>query len=180
MGFGFAAFFFFVLITRATELDYNSERRASRHVRRPVSAALNAPCLCASTVRLVLSAVFGVLGGVILVMSWWRFGSVMACVVVVGLMLGFLVASVVLFTPLGRKLLVKYSRLTDNCFTNVAVSFCGLSSGDLDVFRRSDVVFWVTFCSVLLVVPLFFVRWPREVKGWRPGRCCHLVAECQH
>lgn len=43
----------------------------------------------------------GVLGGVVLVMSWWRFGSVMACVVVVGLMLGFLVASVVLFTPLG-------------------------------------------------------------------------------
>lgn len=35
-------------------------------------------------------------------MSWWRFGSVMACVVVVGLMLGFLVASVVLFTPLGE------------------------------------------------------------------------------
>ncbi|XP_056878633.1 transmembrane 7 superfamily member 3 [Takifugu flavidus] len=108
MGFGFAAFFFFVLITRTAALDYN--------------------------LRLVLSAVIGVLGGVVLVMSWWRFGSVMACVVVVGLMLGFLVASVVLFTPLG----------------------------DLDVFRRSDVVFWVTFCSVLLVVPLFFVRWPRE------------------
>uniref|UniRef100_A0A674PNV6 Transmembrane 7 superfamily member 3 n=1 Tax=Takifugu rubripes TaxID=31033 RepID=A0A674PNV6_TAKRU len=108
MGFGFAAFFFFVLITRTAELDYN--------------------------LRLVLSAVIGVLGGVVLVMSWWRFGSVMACVVVVGLMLGFLVASLVLFTPLG----------------------------DLDVFRRSDVVFWVTFCSVLLVVPLFFVRWPRE------------------
>lgn len=45
----------------------------------------------------------GVLGGVVLVMSWWRSGSVMACVVVVGLMLGFLVASAVLFTPLGRK-----------------------------------------------------------------------------
>lgn len=65
----------------------------------------NAPRLCAPTVRLVLSAVFGVLGGVVLMMSWWRFGSVMACVVVVGLMLGFLVASVVLFTPLGRELL---------------------------------------------------------------------------
>lgn len=45
----------------------------------------------------------GVVGGVILVMSWWRFGSVMACVVVVGLILGFLVASTVLFTPLGRE-----------------------------------------------------------------------------
>ncbi|XP_053200027.1 transmembrane 7 superfamily member 3 [Scomber japonicus] len=108
MGFSFATFFFFVLITRTTDLDYN--------------------------IRLALSAVIGVVGGVLLVMSWWRFGSVMACVVVVGLMLGFLIASTVMFTPLG----------------------------DLDVFRQSDVVFWVTFCSIMIVVPLFFVRWPRE------------------
>uniref|UniRef100_A0A3Q2QRY0 Transmembrane 7 superfamily member 3 n=1 Tax=Fundulus heteroclitus TaxID=8078 RepID=A0A3Q2QRY0_FUNHE len=108
MGFSFAAFFFFVLITRTTQLDYD--------------------------LRLAVSAMVGVVGGVVLVMSWWRFGSVMACVVVVGLMLGFLVASVVLFTPLG----------------------------DLDVFRKSDVVFWVTFCCIMLTFPLFFMRWPRE------------------
>ncbi|XP_042259783.1 transmembrane 7 superfamily member 3 [Thunnus maccoyii] len=108
MGFSFAAFFFFVLITRTTDLNYD--------------------------IRLAVSALIGVVGGVLLVMSWWRFGSVMACVVVVGLMLGFLIASTVLFTPLG----------------------------DLEVFRRSDVVFWVTFCSIMIIVPLFFVRWPRE------------------
>ncbi|CAG5926955.1 unnamed protein product [Menidia menidia] len=108
MGFSFMAFFFFVLITRTTELDYN--------------------------IRLALSAVVGVVGGVLLVMSWWRFGSVMACIVVVGLTLGFLVASTVLFTPLG----------------------------DLEVFRSSDVVFWVTFSCIMITVPLFFVRWPRE------------------
>lgn len=109
MGFSFAAFFFFILITRTTELDYD--------------------------IRLALSAMLGVVGGIILVMIWWRFGSVMAVVViVVGLMLGFLLASVVLFTPLG----------------------------DIDVFRKSDAVFWVTFCCVTLIVPLFFVRWPRE------------------
>nr|XP_057934641.1 transmembrane 7 superfamily member 3 isoform X3 [Doryrhamphus excisus] len=34
--------------------------------------------------------------------------------------------------------------------------------GDVDVFRRSDAVFWVTFCSIMIIVPLFFVRWPRE------------------
>ncbi|KAM7377947.1 hypothetical protein PAMA_013046 [Pampus argenteus] len=78
MGFSFAAFFFFVLITRTTELNYD--------------------------IRLAVSAVIGVVGGVLLVMSWWRFGSVMACVVVVGLMLGFLIASTVLFTPLGMKI----------------------------------------------------------------------------
>ncbi|XP_036432546.1 transmembrane 7 superfamily member 3 [Colossoma macropomum] len=107
MGFAFGAFFFFVLITRTTTLDYN--------------------------IRLTLTAVIGVVGGVILVMTWWRFGSVMACVVVVGLILGFLVSSIVFFTPLG----------------------------DLAVFRN-DVVFWVTFSCIVLIVPLFFIRWPRE------------------
>lgn len=108
MGFSFVAFFSFVAITRTTKLDYD--------------------------IRLALSAVIGVVGGVLLVMSWWRFGSVMACIVVVGLMLGFLLAATILFTPLG----------------------------DLDVFRHSDVVFWVTFCCIMVIVPLFFVRWPRE------------------
>lgn len=100
-------FFFFVLITRTTKLDYD--------------------------IRLTLTAVIGVVGGVILVMSWWRFGSVMSCVVVVGLMLGFLISSIVFFTPVG----------------------------DIQVFR-SNVVFWVTFSCIVVGVPLFFVRWPRE------------------
>ncbi|KAB5565967.1 hypothetical protein PHYPO_G00247680 [Pangasianodon hypophthalmus] len=107
LGFGFGAFFFFVLITRTTTLDYN--------------------------IRLALTALIGVVGGVILVMTWWRFGSVMACVVVAGLILGFLISSIIFFTPLG----------------------------DLSVFRN-DVVFWVTFSCIVLVVPLFFIRWPRE------------------
>ncbi|KAM9824465.1 transmembrane 7 superfamily member 3 [Neosynchiropus ocellatus] len=108
MGFSFAAFFFFVLITRFNSLEYD--------------------------IALALAAVIGAVGGVLLVMSWWRFGSVMACIVVVGLMLGFMAASVLMFTPLG----------------------------DLDVFRQSNTVFWATFCCVMFLVPLFFVRWPRE------------------
>ncbi|KAK1906276.1 Transmembrane 7 superfamily member 3 [Dissostichus eleginoides] len=111
MGFSFATFFFFVLVTRTTGLEYD---------------------MC-----LAVSAVIGVVGGVLLVMSWWRFGSVMACIVVVGLMLGFLIASTVLFTPLG----------------------------DLDVFRRSDAVFWVTFCCIMLIVPLFLCVGPERVTS---------------
>ncbi|KAI5100236.1 transmembrane 7 superfamily member 3 [Silurus meridionalis] len=112
LGFGFGAFFFFVLITRTTTtgtttLDYD--------------------------LRLALTALMGIVWGVALVMSWWRFGSVMACVVVAGLVLGFLVSSIVFFTPLG----------------------------DVSVFHN-DVVFWVTFSCIMLVVPLFFIRWPRE------------------
>ncbi|KAL2102634.1 hypothetical protein ACEWY4_001802 [Coilia grayii] len=107
MGFAFSAFFFFILITRTTTLDYD--------------------------IRLALTALIGTVGGVFLVMWWWRFGSVMACVTVVGLILGFLFASGLFFTPLG----------------------------DLDVFR-SDVVFWVTFGCFVVIVPILFVRWPRE------------------
>ncbi|XP_062860764.1 transmembrane 7 superfamily member 3 [Trichomycterus rosablanca] len=107
MGFGFGAFFFFVLITRSTTLDYD--------------------------IRLALTALIGVVSGMILTMIWWRFGSVLACVVVVGLILGFLISSIVFFTPLG----------------------------DLHVFQK-DVVLWVTFSCIMLAVPLFFIRWPRE------------------
>ncbi|XP_034019578.1 transmembrane 7 superfamily member 3 [Thalassophryne amazonica] len=108
MGFSFAAFVFFVLFTRTTALDYD--------------------------LRVGLAALLGVVGGAILVMSWWRFGSVMACILVVGLILGFLISSTVLFTPLS----------------------------DISVFRHSSVVFWVTFCCIMIIVPVFFVRWPRE------------------
>uniref|UniRef100_A0A673KTS5 Transmembrane 7 superfamily member 3-like n=1 Tax=Sinocyclocheilus rhinocerous TaxID=307959 RepID=A0A673KTS5_9TELE len=83
--------------------------------------------------RLALTALMGVVGGVAMVMSWWRFGSVMACVLVVGLILGFLISSIVFFTPLG----------------------------DLPVFHN-DVVFWVVFVCIMVFVPLFFIRWPRE------------------
>ncbi|XP_076862943.1 transmembrane 7 superfamily member 3 [Brachyhypopomus gauderio] len=107
MGFAFGAFVFFVLFTRTTSLDYD--------------------------LRLVLAALFGVIVGVTLVMSWWRFGSAMSCVVVVGLLLGFLISSIVFFTPLG----------------------------DMDVFRN-DIMFWVTFSCIVAIVPVFFIRWPRE------------------
>ncbi|KAF5901635.1 transmembrane 7 superfamily member 3-like [Clarias magur] len=106
LGFGFAAFFFFVLITRTTTLDYD--------------------------LQLALTALVGIVGGVFLVMMWWRFGSVMACVVVAGLMLGFLISSIIFFTPLG----------------------------DLSVFH-DDAVFWVMFICIVLVVPPFFIRWPK-------------------
>lgn len=58
------------------------------------------------------------------------------------------------------------------------VFFCGLSSGDLDVFRHSDVLFWVTFCSIMVVVPFFFLRWPREVNWRRPLVCVTLLPPC--
>ncbi|XP_026066135.1 transmembrane 7 superfamily member 3-like [Carassius auratus] len=107
MGFCFMAFVFFVLMTTTTALEYD--------------------------LRLALTALMGVVGGVAMVMSWWRFGSVMACVLVVGLILGFLISSIAFFTPLG----------------------------DLPVFH-DDVVFWVVFVCIMVFVPLFFIRWPRE------------------
>lgn len=103
MGFSFSAFFFFVLITRTAHLDYNSGFffHASPPSSCPAHSLVDVSPSPPLTVNLAVSSVIGVLGGVTLVTSWWRFGSVMACVVVVGLVLGFMVASTVLFTPLG-------------------------------------------------------------------------------
>lgn len=53
------------------------------------------------SVRLILTAVAGIIGGLFLVASWWRFGSVLLCVFIIGLVLGFLFSSTVFFTPLG-------------------------------------------------------------------------------
>lgn len=75
----------------------------SCHISSQIKVLLTLVCFHPSAVRLAVSAVIGVVGGVLLVMSWWRFGSVMACIIVVGLMLGFLIASTILFTPLGMK-----------------------------------------------------------------------------
>ncbi|KYO26344.1 transmembrane 7 superfamily member 3 isoform X1 [Alligator mississippiensis] len=106
MGFIFMGLFFFVLITRVTNLGYD--------------------------VCLILTAVAGIVGGLLLVAYWWRFGFVPLCMVLVGLMLGLLFASMIFFTPLG----------------------------DYRVFR-DDAVFWVTFSCIALMIPVVFVGCPR-------------------
>ncbi|KAL1775905.1 transmembrane 7 superfamily member 3 [Sigmodon hispidus] len=102
IGFIFLGFFFYILITRLTSLQYD--------------------------VRLVLTAVAGSMGGILLVASWWRFGALMLCMLCVGLVLGFLVSSGIFFTPLGN----------------------------LNVFR-DDGVFWVTFSCIALFIPVIFM-----------------------
>ncbi|XP_027285903.1 transmembrane 7 superfamily member 3 isoform X2 [Cricetulus griseus] len=102
VGFIFLGFFFYILISRLTSLKYD--------------------------VRLVLTAVAGSIGGILLVASWWRFGTLMLCMLCVGLVLGFLVSSGTFFTPLGN----------------------------LNVFR-DDGVFWVTFSCITLLVPVIFM-----------------------
>ncbi|NWJ04303.1 TM7S3 protein, partial [Crypturellus undulatus] len=106
MGFIFTGFFFFVFITRVTGLGYD--------------------------VRLILTAAAGIIGGLLLVATWWRFGSVLLCMLIIGLVLGFLFSSAIFFTPLG----------------------------DYKVFR-DDVVFWVTFSCVALMIPVLFFGCPR-------------------
>ncbi|XP_048884710.1 transmembrane 7 superfamily member 3 isoform X2 [Brienomyrus brachyistius] len=107
MGLCFAASIFYVIITKTTTLDYD--------------------------LRLALTSLMGLVGGVLLVMSWWRLGSILCCVGVVGLLLGFLLAASVFFTPVGS----------------------------LSVFQ-SDAAFRLTFGTILLAAPLVFLRWPRE------------------
>ncbi|XP_042325983.1 transmembrane 7 superfamily member 3 [Sceloporus undulatus] len=109
MGFIVLAFCFFIAITRTSDLSYDA--------------------------NLGLTAVAGVIGGLLLVAYWWRFGFVILCMLIVGLVLGFLVASTIFFTPLGN----------------------------YKVFQ-DDAVFWVTFCCIALMVPIVFVGCPRVLN----------------
>uniref|UniRef100_A0A8C5MVN7 Transmembrane 7 superfamily member 3 n=1 Tax=Leptobrachium leishanense TaxID=445787 RepID=A0A8C5MVN7_9ANUR len=102
MGFIISGFLMFVLLTRLTPLEYDA--------------------------RLTLTAVTGVVGGLLLVTLWWRTGCVHGCVLLVGLVFGFLVASIVFFTPIG----------------------------EYAVFRNNS-VFWLTFCSVVIVSSLLLI-----------------------
>ncbi|XP_006867023.1 PREDICTED: transmembrane 7 superfamily member 3 [Chrysochloris asiatica] len=79
-------------------------------------------------VRLILTAVTGSIGGIFLVAAWWRFGILMFCMLCVGLVLGFFISSVMFFTPLGN----------------------------LKIFR-DDVVFWVTFSCIAVIIPVVFM-----------------------
>lgn len=106
VGFIIFGFLMFVLLTRVTTLGYSD--------------------------RLALTSLAGVLGGALLVCYWWRFGFVYICMIVVGLVLGFLVSSIVFFTPIG----------------------------DFTTFR-SDTVFWLTFTCIALLAPMCLLPFPR-------------------
>lgn len=109
MGFIIAGFLFFVLISRVTRLDYD--------------------------VRLLLTTISGVAGGILLVAYWWRCGCVVMCMLIVGLVLGFLVSSIIFFTPLG----------------------------DYNTFRN-DSIFWVTFSCIAVLVPVLLLACPRVLN----------------
>ncbi|OCT56038.1 hypothetical protein XELAEV_18003059mg [Xenopus laevis] len=70
----------------------------------------------------------GIIGGLLFVGFWWRFGCPHVCLLLVGLVLGFLTASIVFFTPIG----------------------------DYGTFH-DDTVFWLTFACISLVVPVAFL-----------------------
>ncbi|XP_078272699.1 transmembrane 7 superfamily member 3 [Rhinoraja longicauda] len=108
-GFIILAFLSFVLIMRISSLGYN--------------------------VVLSLTGALGYVGGGLMVVIWWRFGLVPLSMLLVGLVLGFLLSSLVNFTPVGN----------------------------IKVFQ-DDSVFWVTFMGLALLVPLLFFNCPRALN----------------
>ncbi|XP_040291612.1 transmembrane 7 superfamily member 3 [Bufo bufo] len=109
VGFIIFGFFMFVLLTKVTHLNHDA--------------------------RLLLTALTGVFGGLLFVGYWWRFGCIYLCVLLVGLVLGFLVAAIVFFTPLG----------------------------DYSTFRN-DSIFWLTFTCIALIVPAFLLPFPKVLN----------------
>ncbi|XP_032077315.1 transmembrane 7 superfamily member 3 isoform X2 [Thamnophis elegans] len=108
-GFIFMAFFFFIVITKTLAISYDA--------------------------TLGLTATAGIIGALLLVGSWWLFGLVIPCMLIVGAVLGALVSSSLFFTPVG----------------------------DYRIFQ-DNVVFWVTFTCVALVIPVVFVCCPRVLN----------------
>ncbi|KAM4748029.1 transmembrane 7 superfamily member 3 [Rhinophrynus dorsalis] len=105
-GFIFGGFLMFILLTRETVLDYDA--------------------------RLGLATLLGIICGFLFVAFWWRFGCPVVCVLFVGLVFGFLVSSIVFFTPVG----------------------------DYGTFHN-DSLFWLTFCCISLAVPVLLLPCPR-------------------
>ncbi|XP_038664266.1 transmembrane 7 superfamily member 3-like [Scyliorhinus canicula] len=85
--------------------------------------------------RLTITVAAGLLGGVIVTLIRCIFGIPVPCVAFVGMVLGFLVAAIVFFTPLA------------NC-----------------TIFRNDVNFWIIFCCVMLVVPTILILRPRALN----------------
>ncbi|XP_060050555.1 transmembrane 7 superfamily member 3 isoform X2 [Erinaceus europaeus] len=102
MGFIIAGFLFYILVTRVTPAAYD--------------------------VRLILTAVVGCIGGLLVVAVWWRFGTLLLCLLCPGMVLGTLGYGVLLLTPMGN----------------------------LGVFQ-DDAVYWVAFCLMALIVPVIFL-----------------------
>ncbi|XP_075711884.1 transmembrane 7 superfamily member 3 isoform X2 [Rhinoderma darwinii] len=109
MGFIIFGFFMFILLTKVTLLNHDA--------------------------RLSLTALTGIVGGLLLVGYWWRFGCIYLCLMLVGLVLGFLVAAIVFFTPIG----------------------------DYSTFRN-DSVFWLSFTCIALMVPVCLLPFPKKLN----------------
>ncbi|XP_077994271.1 transmembrane 7 superfamily member 3-like [Glandiceps talaboti] len=86
-------------------------------------------------VQLLVPAAFGLLGGSLLVLYWWRFGSEVWCVLVAGLLLGYLFASTVFFTPFG----------------------------DLEVWV-SNADYGLCFACFVLIIPVFLIYFAKQLN----------------
>ncbi|XP_078077126.1 transmembrane 7 superfamily member 3-like [Mustelus asterias] len=85
--------------------------------------------------RLTITVIAGLLGGVVVTLIRCIFGIPVPCVAFVAIVLGFLVAAIVFFTPLAN----------------------------FDIFRN-DVNFWIIFSSVMLLVPTVLILLPRTLN----------------
>ncbi|XP_067902596.1 transmembrane 7 superfamily member 3-like [Heterodontus francisci] len=85
--------------------------------------------------RLGIMVGAGLLGGLVVTLVRCRFGIPVSCVGFVGLVLGFLVAAIIFFTPLA----------------NITI-------------LRNDVNFWIIFACVTLIVPTVLILLPRALN----------------
>ncbi|XP_065835982.1 transmembrane 7 superfamily member 3-like [Oscarella lobularis] len=86
-------------------------------------------------VRLGIGFLVGILGGLIFFAIWWRFYLLMGFVLTIGLVLGFLISSILFFTPFGA----------------MAV-------------WQTKLNFWIAFMCGVLVPVVLLLLWPRTLN----------------
>ncbi|XP_072509543.1 transmembrane 7 superfamily member 3 isoform X2 [Notamacropus eugenii] len=130
IGFIFVGFFFYILITRLTFLQYDD--------------------------RLILTTVAGGVGGILFVMVWWRFGLILICMLCVGLVLGFLISSVAFFTPLGNLKVFHDDAMFWVTFSCIAVSIPVVFIGCLRILNILTCGITGSYSLVLAIDSYFY------------------------
>lgn len=125
IGFIFMGFFFYIMITRLTPIEYD--------------------------VRLILTAIAGSIGGIFLVAAWWRFGILMLCMLCVGLVLGFFISSVTFFTPLGNLTVFRNDDVFWVTFSCIAILIPVIFMGCLRILNILTCGFIGSYSVVLAV-----------------------------
>lgn len=105
-------------------------------------------------VRVSMTIVLGVVGGICWVTFWWFASVPVLSVLLVSLDLGFMIACIVFYTPFGKSTQLKHFFTALKIFLTNKRIFC--FPGDLEILKN-DINYWSTFACFMLLPGLFLL-----------------------